>query len=251
VKNKTGRRDDALPKQDLANTFMALAELVARLRGPGGCPWDAQQTNETVKVYILEEAYEVLDAIERGHADDLCHEVGDLLFQILFLTSIAEEKNDFTLAQVIQEVTRKMINRHPHVFGSAKVDSVKEVAANWERIKKEEKGLPESSPQLLMDVPAGLPALLRSHRLCERASRLASGHKNEKAILMHVDEALASLRNRIHHKDQQPLGDEIGTILFNLADLARQWGLNAESLLRKTNQKFVVGFQSEGKGSKP
>ena len=251
MQKKTRERNDVLRTQDLANAFIALTELVARLRGPGGCPWDAQQTHETVKVYILEEAYEVLDAIERRHSDDLCHEVGDLLFQVLFLASIAEEKYDFTLLQVIRQVTKKMINRHPHVFGSAKVGSVKEVAANWEKIKKEEKGLQESSPQLLMDVPASLPALLRSHRLSERASRLASGDKDEKAILMHMDEAWDSLRNRMDHKDQQHIGEDIGTILFNLADLARHRGLNAESLLRKANQEFLEGFKEEEKGSKP
>jgi MazG family protein len=179
--------------------------LVSTLRAPGGCPWDAQQTKESVKVYILEEAYEVLDAIERGSSQDLCQELGDLLFQILFLTSIGEDGDEFDLLQVMQKITKKMIDRHPHVFGNAKADSAKEVAENWEKIKKKEKGVAESSPSLLRDV----------------------------------------LRKHVGVRDKEGIGEIIGTCLFHLADLARHWGWNAESLLRKANQAFLDRFQEE------
>jgi MazG family protein len=232
------------PEQDrLVSAFFALLGLIARLRGPEGCPWDARQTEESVKIYVLEEAYEVLDAIERASSEDLCSELGDLLFQILFLARMAEEKNRFTLMDVVEKITTKMIHRHPHVFGSAKVRSAEEVAENWDKIKKQERGAAESSPKHLMDVPAGLPALLRAHRLIERAGRLKSSQGQGERILKNVEEALHSLLENVDEKNREAIGDHIGSSLFHLADLARHWGLNAESLLRKANDRFLKGFQ--------
>jgi MazG family protein len=225
------------------SAFLALMGLISKLRGPGGCPWDARQTEESVKVYVLEEAYEVLDAIERGSSEDLCGELGDLLFQILFLASMAEEKSHFTLSQILEGITRKMIHRHPHVFGSATVRTAEEVAENWDKIKKQEKGVVESSPSLLADVPAGLPALLRAHRLNERAGRLRSTGEEGESILKSVEESLDSLSRNVEEKNKEAIGDDIGRSLFHLADLARHWGWNAESLLRKTNDRFLKGFQ--------
>ena len=240
---ETKDKNEELGKLDLASAFLGLMNLVSKLRGPGGCPWDEQQTKESVKIYILEEAYEVLDAIERGSSQDLCQELGDLLFQILFLTSIGEDENEFDLLQVMQKITKKMINRHPHVFGTVKVNSAKEVAENWEKIKKKEKGVAESSPSLLRDVPIGLPALLRAHRLSERASRLESGRADREAVMRHVEELCDSLRKHVVVGDKEAIGEIIGILLFLLADLARHWGWNAESLLRKSNQAFLDSFQ--------
>ena len=236
--------DENQPEQDrLAAAFFSLVGLIAKLRGPEGCPWDVRQTEESVKIYVLEEAYEVLDAIERGSSDDLCSELGDLLFQILFLARMAEEKNCFTLIHVFEKITKKMIHRHPHVFGSATVRSAEEVAENWDKIKKQERRAAESSPKLLMDVPAGLPALLRAHRLIERAGRLRSPQGQGETILKNVEDALGSLRENVEEKNKEAVGDDIGSSLFHLADLARHWGLNAESLLRKANDRFLKGFQ--------
>jgi tetrapyrrole methylase family protein/MazG family protein len=245
VHQKTRDNNEGQRRQDLASAFLGLMNLVSTLRSPGGCPWDAQQTSESVKIYILEEAYEVLDAIERGSAQNLCEELGDLLFQILFLASIGEDENEFDLLQVMQGITKKMINRHPHVFGTAKVNSAKEVAENWEKIKKREKGVPESSPKLIMDVPIGLPALLRAHRLAERASKLEPGRADGEAMMRGVEESCESLRKQIRAGDKERIGEIIGTLLFHLADLARHWGWNAESLLRKANQAFLDGFHDE------
>ena len=237
--------DENQPEQDrLVTAFFTLVGLIAKLRGPEGCPWDARQTEESVKIYVLEEAYEVLDAIERGSSDDLCSELGDLLFQILFLARMAEEKNRFTLIHVFEKITKKMIHRHPHVFGSATVRSAEEVAENWDKIKKQERGAAESSPKLLMDVPAGLPALLRAHRLIERAGRLKSSQGQGERILKNAEEALHSLRENVEEKNKEAVGDNIGSSLFHLADLARHWGLNAESLLRKANDRFLKSFQN-------
>ena len=240
--------DENQPEQEgLVSAFLALIGLITKLRGPEGCPWDARQTEESVKIYVLEEAFEVLDAIERGSSDDLCSELGDLLFQILFLARLAEEKTDFTLTQVFEKITKKMIHRHPHVFGSTTVRNAEEVAENWEKIKKQEKGVVESSPRLLMDVPAGLPALLRAHRLNERAGRLRSTQGQGERILKSVEEALDSLFKNVEEENREVIGDDIGRSLFHLADLARHWGWNAESLLRKANDEFLKDFQ-EGEG---
>jgi tetrapyrrole methylase family protein/MazG family protein len=243
AQHQTKDKNEEVRKRDLASAFLGLIDLVSALRSPGGCPWDAQQTKESVKIYILEEAYEVLDAIERGSPQELCQELGDLLFQILFLASIGEGGKEFDLREVMQKVTKKMIDRHPHVFGTVKVSSAREVAENWERIKKKEKGVAESSPSLLRDVPVGLPALLRAHRLTERASRLESGRADGEAIMRRVEESYKSLGKHIGDKDKERIGESIGMVLFHLADLARYWGCNAESLLRKVNQAFLDGFQ--------
>jgi tetrapyrrole methylase family protein / MazG family protein len=236
--------DENQPEQErLVAAFFSLVELIAKLRSPEGCPWDVRQTEESVKIYVLEEAYEVLDAIERASSEDLCSELGDLLFQILFLARMAEEKSNFTLIQVFEKITKKMIHRHPHVFGSTTVRNAEEVAENWDKIKKQERGAAESSPKLLMDVPAGLPALLRAHRLIERAGRLNSSQGQGERILKNAEETFRSLRENVDEKNKEAIGDDIGTFLFHLADLARHWGLNAESLLRKANDRFLNSFQ--------
>jgi tetrapyrrole methylase family protein/MazG family protein len=236
--------DENQPEQErLVAAFFSLVELIAKLRSPEGCPWDVRQTEESVKIYVLEEAYEVLDAIERASSEDLCSELGDLLFQILFLARMAEDKSNFTLIQVFEKITKKMIHRHPHVFGSTTVRNAEEVAENWDKIKKQERGAAESSPKLLMDVPAGLPALLRAHRLIERAGRLNSSQGQGERILKNAEETFRSLRENVDEKNKEAIGDDIGTFLFHLADLARHWGLNAESLLRKANDRFLNSFQ--------
>jgi MazG family protein len=239
MQHQTKVRNEQPRRKHLARAFLELIDLVSTLRSPGGCPWDAQQTKESVKIYVLEEAYEVLDAIERVSPQDLCQELGDLLFQILFLASMGEDAKEFDLIQVMQKITKKMINRHPHVFGTAKVSSAKEVAENWERIKKEEKGVAQSSPSLLRNVPVDLPALLRAHRLTERASRLEAGVPDGEVIMKRVEGSYKSLGEHVRDRDRE----RIGTRLFHLADLARHWGCNAESLLRKANQAFLDGFE--------
>ena len=229
--------------QKTTDSFVALIDLIRTLRGPNGCPWDRKQTPADVKSYLVEELYEVLEAIDRGDKEHLQEEVGDLLFMILFLTNLYEENNTFTLKEALDGIIKKMIHRHPHVFGSATVRSAEEVAENWDKIKKQERGAAESSPKLLMDVPAGLPALLRAHRLIERAGRLRSPQGQGETILKNVEDALGSFRENAEGKNREAVGDDIGSSLFHLADLARHWGLNAESLLRKANDRFLDDFQ--------
>ena len=231
-----------MDKNELAKAFLDLCELVATLRGPGGCPWDARQSEETIKTYLIEEAYEALDAVDRGDPEDLCHELGDLLFQILFLAAISEEKGHFDLARLIQEITRKMIHRHPHVFGNAKAADAEAVAENWERIKRRERGLSDRSSKLMENVPSNLPALLRAHRLMERAARLRPDAPD---MWVCVQDAYRKLAEAPAEGDGGSISRQIGDLLIALAGLARQRGLNAEHVTREANERFVERFREE------
>jgi tetrapyrrole methylase family protein/MazG family protein len=223
----------------LSKALLALHDLVSRLRGTDGCPWDILQTDTTIKMYLLEEAYEVLDAIERGEPADVCQELGDLIFQIMFLVSLAEEREEFDLLEVVERIAEKMRYRHPHVFGEEKVGSAEEVAYNWQRLKEREKEKPESLSAELRGLPIDLPALLRAHRLSERASR-ASLHGSEAAVdWVEVERLFKELKKAVSTSDKEWIGQKIGEVLFAFASLARDRGLNAESLLRQSNQEFI------------
>ncbi|MBW1783741.1 MAG: nucleoside triphosphate pyrophosphohydrolase [Deltaproteobacteria bacterium] len=227
----------------LSIAMRSLVELVARLRGPGGCPWDAEQTDATAKIYLLEEAYEVLDAIDDLSPQAVCSELGDLLFQIVFLTQLASERKEFDLAEVVETVTKKMIHRHPHVFGETRVETVEDVASNWTRIKKAENGVDTDTSSLLRNVPSRLPALLRAHRLSERASKVGFDWANADEIWEKVLEEVEEVRTAIVDGDPEAVAEEMGDLLFSLTNLARHRGTNAEDLLRHANQKFLDRFE--------
>jgi len=224
---------------DLAEVFTALWALVERLRGPGGCPWDAKQTAESIKTYVLEEAYEVADAVERGSPEDVRQELGDLLFQVLFMASLYEDSGQFDLREVMETIRRKMIRRHPHVFGPVEVHNAEEVAANWEKIKKEELGLSENSRWPLEKVPENLPSLMRAHRLIERASKHGLFPSEGQETWSTLRGAWKALGESLLQKDRSLIGRIIGEVLFGLAVLAREWGLNAEDLLKERNRHFI------------
>ncbi|MEJ2724676.1 MAG: nucleoside triphosphate pyrophosphohydrolase [Deltaproteobacteria bacterium] len=226
-------------QEAVAKSFTALAELVSRLRRPHGCPWDAQQTYDTIKTYLLEEAYEVVEAVDTGSAEDICSELGDLLFQILFLADIAEEHEDFDLEQVLEKITKKMITRHPHVFGTTKVAGPEEVAENWEKIKTQERGPNQSPSAYLQSIPANLPALLRAHRLSERVSKHRPEASGAPECWERVKEGFEALGKSVAAQDQSRVGECLGDLLFSLSDMARCWGHNAEHLLRKANREFL------------
>jgi tetrapyrrole methylase family protein/MazG family protein/ATP diphosphatase len=228
----------------LAGALLALYELVARLRGPGGCPWDARQTPDTVKMYLLEECYEVLDAIERGRPPQVCQELGDLLFQILFLACMGEEKGDFDLLEILEGIHEKMVRRHPHVFGREEAKTPEEVVRNWARIKEEERGTTEDPGSLLRSVPAGLPALLRAHRLCERAGNSGEPHRDASDLQAAVEMDVETLKDSLARKDEASQRVILGRLLFDLAGLARSLGFNAEDLLRKANEEFIDEFRA-------
>lgn len=232
-----------MSEDKLCTAIRALVDLVARLRGPGGCPWDAKQTDETLKVYLIEEAYEVLDAIEGSSPQQVCSELGDLLFQILFLAHLASERNEFGITDVIETITRKMIRRHPHVFGDVQVETAEDVAANWARIKQGEKGASGDISSSLRQIPSGSPALLRAHRMGERASKIGFDWPNAKEVWTKVEEEMEEMRTAMVDEDPEAMASELGDLLFTLANLARHWGQNAENVMRAANQKFLRRFE--------
>ena len=226
-------------RTDPAQVFTALWSLVERLRGPGGCPWDAKQTAESIKTYVLEEAYEVADAVERKSPEEVCHELGDLLFQVLFMASIYKGSGDFDLHEVLETIHKKMVRRHPHVFGPVEVNSAEEVAVNWEKIKKEELGLSEDARWPLEKVPENLPALLRAHRLIERAAKHRLLASDDEEGWRNLQDTWGALRGAVLEGDRERIGTTVGEALFGLGALARKWGLNAEDLLREKNRHFI------------
>ena len=220
-----------------------LLSLVRRLRGPNGCPWDAKQDNHSIKVYLIEEAYEVLDAIENASSEETCGELGDLLFQIIFLAALAEENGEFDFVEVVEKITAKMVRRHPHVFSDAKVSSADQVAVNWARIKREEANAKEPVSDSLNHVPNGLPALLRAHRLSERAAKTGFDWTGRQEIWKKVLEEVEELRCAIASDDGRTVKEEMGDLFFSLVNLSRHWGMNAEDLLRSANRKFLTRFE--------
>jgi tetrapyrrole methylase family protein/MazG family protein len=226
----------------MTDNFNDLIALMARLRGPDGCPWDRKQTTESLKPFLIEECYEVVDALDEGSPDKSREELGDLLFQIIFHARIAEEKGQFTIRDVIATNIEKMTRRHPHVFGDAKLDTDQEVLANWEEIKKKEKGY-ESRKSVLEGVPRRLPSLLRAHSLQERAARVGFDWSRIDEALPKLDEEIAEFKESLKQEDAAGIEEELGDIFFMLVNISRFLGVNPEEALRKTISKFVHRFQ--------
>jgi tetrapyrrole methylase family protein/MazG family protein len=224
------------------SNFQSLVELMARLRGPGGCPWDRKQTTESLKPFLIEECYEVVDALDEGSPDKVKEELGDLLFQIVFHSRIAEEQGRFTIRDVIAGNLEKMVRRHPHVFGDARLSTDKEVLANWEEIKKKEKGY-EGRKSVLEGVPRHLPSLLRAHSLQERASRVGFDWSRIDEALPKLDEEMAEFKESLKKKDAAGIEEELGDIFFMLVNISRFLDVNPENALRKTISKFIHRFR--------
>ncbi len=234
----------------LFNATEALVELVAQLRGPGGCPWDAAQTPDSIKLYLLEEAYEVLDAIEQSCPDDVCEELGDLLFHIFFLARLAEEKNEFDFADVEERIVDKMIRRHPHVFGGERIKTAEDVACNWARIKRKEKKLSTQGSGCPKSPPVSMPAVMFAHRLAGKISGEGKDPADDAAVWEDVVEHFEALKSAVGRRDRTVFGREAGTLLFCLVNLVRLWGFHAEDLLRTTSRTFMDRLEN-AKGSPP
>jgi len=219
-----------------------LVGIVARLRGDGGCPWDRAQTPETLRPYVLEEAYEVLEAIDHGTDADLRKELGDLLFQVVLLSRMAEERGAFDLSDVIAAISDKMVRRHPHVFDPAHVATAAdgEVVA-WEARKAKERPDDHSA---LDGVPKALPALLRAHRISEKASRVGFDWPDRSGVRAKVDEELAELDEALASGDDSAIGEEFGDLLFALVNLGRFLPMPAEDALRTATDKFEGRFRA-------
>jgi tetrapyrrole methylase family protein/MazG family protein len=219
-----------------------LVELMAKLRGSEGCPWDRKQTTESLKPFLIEECYEVVEALDEGTPSKVKEELGDLLFQIVFHARLAEEQGDFTMQDVIASNIEKMIRRHPHVFGNARLSTDKEVLANWEDIKKKEKGY-EERKSILEGVPRHLPSLLRAHSLQERAARVGFDWSRIDEALPKLDEEIAEFKESLKHEDAAGIEEELGDIFFMLVNISRFLGVNPEEALRKTISKFIRRFR--------
>lgn len=216
---------------------------MARLRGEGGCPWDRAQTLETLRPYVLEEAYEVVEAIDRGDAAELKKELGDLLFQVVILARVVEERGDFVLDDVVRAVTEKMIVRHPHVFDPAHVAGEGEgTVAAWEARKARERLAKGGSA--LDGVPDALPALLRAHRVSEKAGAVGFDWPDAPSVRRKIDEELAELDEAMAAGDPDLIGEELGDLLFAVVNLGRHLPVSAEDALRAATRKFERRFRA-------
>jgi len=229
-----------------AQKFDDLVALMDRLRGEDGCPWDREQSYLTLRCYLLEECYEVVDALDRNDAGALCEELGDLLFQIVFLSRIATEDGTFSIADVIGTISDKMIRRHPHVFGQVAAETSADVLRNWNEIKRDEKKalVAGSTPSLLDGIPRVLPALGKAQQLGRRAASVGFDWDDTAAVLKKVDEEFAELRDALAEKNPEAVREELGDLLFSLVMVARHEHLDAEAALEQTNRKFIHRFNN-------
>jgi tetrapyrrole methylase family protein/MazG family protein len=220
--------------------FQKLLNIMEKLRGDKGCPWDKEQTRESLKPFILEEAYELIEAIESGDPEKMKEELGDLLFQIIFQCQVAKERKEFEISDVIEKITKKMITRHPHVFGEAEYRTSAEVIVQWEEQKKLEGKTRES---ILEGVPEALPSLLRAHRLQNRAASVGFDWDKVDDALKKLDEEVKEFKKALETKEKNEIGEELGDILFMLVNVSRFIGVNPEDALRKTIAKFISRFR--------
>lgn len=225
---------------DKSTNFDRLLDIMHKLRGPGGCPWDAEQTHESLTRYLLEETYEVIEAIDEKSPQHLKEELGDLLLQPVFHATIAEESGSFTINDVIDTICEKLVRRHPHVFGDLEIKDSNAQVENWERIKKEEKG--EERPSALSGVPNHLPALLRAHKISEKASRVGFDWDHSDQVFAKVMEELHEFEEAWGEGDPERMEDELGDLLFSIVNLGRFLSLNPEEALRKTINRFKERF---------
>jgi MazG family protein len=226
-----------------ADAVKKLLALMARLRGPDGCPWDREQTLRTLRPYVLEETYEVLEAMESGDPREHCEELGDLLLQIVFQARIAEEEGRFDFADVAEAISAKLVRRHPHVFGDAQVKDAEGVMRQWVALKREEKAARGGGHSVLEGVPRELPALARAERLTEKASRIGFDWPDAAGARAKVEEELGELDEAIQRGDRERVEDELGDVLFAVANLARKLSLPPEEALRNAVARFIARFE--------
>lgn len=248
--------------------FVKLCEVIARLRSPGGCPWDRQQTMASIKPYTLEETYELLEAIDSNDNAAIREELGDVLLQVVLDAQIAADEGRFDVVAVIEQITRKMIERHPHVFGDAGAATVDEVRSHWERAKSREK----SRESILDGIPADLPALARAARITKKAARVGYDFPNRDMLFDKLREELEELQEELYPDGSIPrvaaavdsevipdapvddpermsrIEGELGDVLFVIANIARRWGVNPEEALRRSNRKFSERFRAIERG---
>lgn len=228
-----------------ARAFGRLVETMATLRGPEGCPWDREQTLRSLAPYVLEEAAEVVDAVERGDLGNLREEVGDLIFEGVFLAQVASEAGGFAIEDAVDSINEKLVRRHPHVFARERDLSTDEVKTQWDEIKRAEKVARGDAPNRVLDgVPASLPALMRASALCRKAATVGFDWPTAEAVLEKVDEEVEEVRTAVTAGDPEAAAEEIGDLLFVLANLARRLEVDPEAALRAANRKFERRFSA-------
>ncbi|WP_286974701.1 nucleoside triphosphate pyrophosphohydrolase [Acetomicrobium sp. UBA5826] len=243
------------PKRHISGSFEELVEIMKKLRAPGGCPWDKKQTLETLKEYVIEESYELIDAIDSRDVKNICEECGDLLLQIVFIAQIAAENDWFDVHAIIESLCDKLKRRHPHVFGDLKVRDSEEVRRNWDMIKLQERESKKEEPSRLTGIPRSMPALLRAYAIQERAAKVGFDWEkgNLDPIWAKIDEEICELRKALDEGDAGEVKEEIGDLLFAVVNLSRHIGVNPEEALQVANEKFSARFRFieesvEGKG---
>jgi len=232
-----------MSNSNAGDRFQQLVDIMARLRAPGGCPWDREQTFDTIKPFLLEETYEVLDAIDARDWPELAGELGDLLLQAVFFSQMAAEERLFRIDDALDAINSKLVRRHPHVFGDKTAQTEGDVRKIWSEVKAEErKHKPETEKTLLGSVPRALPALVEAQQLASRAAQVGFDWQNAEQVLQKLDEELAEFNAARHHGSQAELDDELGDLLFVLVNLARFVKVDPEQALRKSNAKFRRRF---------
>ncbi|HYL98519.1 MAG TPA: nucleoside triphosphate pyrophosphohydrolase [Blastocatellia bacterium] len=239
---------EEIDRRRAGESFERLVKIIDRLRSPGGCPWDLEQTHETLKPMMIEEAYEAVEAIDSKDDEELAGELGDLLLQGIFHSRIADEEKRFSVADVIDQVTDKMVRRHPHVFGGDKAETSNDVLRSWEAIKSAEmakkgKGH-ESGGSMLDSIPHSFPAVMESFQMTTKVSRVGFDWPDAASVLDKLDEELAEVKEAISGSEpnHQRVSEEIGDLLFTVVNLGRKLGVDAESALKSTNRKFRRRF---------
>ncbi|RME68296.1 MAG: nucleoside triphosphate pyrophosphohydrolase [Nitrospirae bacterium] len=221
--------------------FERLLKIMEQLRSEDGCPWDRAQTHETLKSYLIEEAYEVLEALDRKDPEKIKEELGDLLFQIVFHAQIAREEGVFSMEDVLEKINQKMVSRHPHVFGQDRVNTKEEVLERWDEHKKREGKLKDS---LMEGLPRALPALLKALRAQERAERVGFDWDDTEGIFEKIKEETEELRQAIKANDHEAVFSEIGDLLFSIVNLSRHLKVNPEEALRRATDRFIERFRA-------
>ncbi|WP_186575716.1 bifunctional methyltransferase/pyrophosphohydrolase YabN [Aquibacillus kalidii] len=227
--------------EDLNHQFFRLREIISILRGPNGCPWDKKQTHESLRKYLLEEVYEFIEAVNAQDDQGMVEEIGDVLLQVMLHSQIGEDEGYFTIDDVIKSITDKMIRRHPHVFGEVNVNNADDVVTNWDKIKKEEKGVKRKS--LLDGIPPESPNLLVAEQLQKKAAKVGFDWDNPKPMWEKVIEEINEVKEAIQSKDQPEIEKEFGDLLFAIVNLTRYYKVNPELALYSTNTKFKSRFQ--------
>jgi tetrapyrrole methylase family protein / MazG family protein len=256
AKSRPTRKQNIPANPSIGKLFEDLVELQIRLLAPNGCPWDREQTHESLRTYLIEEAYEVLDALESGDPDKFAEELGDLLLQIIFHSQLASQAGRFNVGDVIERVHTKMVRRHPHVFGTDKADSAEQVLKNWEQLKAEERrqdraarGLhaadvsDERPASLLSGIPRTLPAVMEAYQLTRRASRVGFDWPNIAGVLEKLREEIKELELEIANQNAATIDSEVGDLLFSVVNVVRFLKLDPEIALKKANRKFVDRFR--------